>query len=54
MNLYDDGDVDVGTASEDADSVSFSTPSVNLEESAETSTSATANRRTEFFNLSPK
>ena len=54
MNLYDDGDVDVGTVSEDADSVSFSTPSVNFEESAETSISATANRRTEFFNLSPK
>ena len=54
MNLYDDGDVDVGAASEDADSVSFSTASVNFEESAETLISATANRRTEFFNLSPK
>ena len=54
MNLYDDGDVDLGTASEDADSVSFSTASVNFEESAENSISATANRRTEFFNLSPK
>ena len=54
MNLYDHVDVDVGTASEDADNVSFSTPSVNFEESAETSISATANRRTEFFNLSPK
>ena len=54
MNLYDDGDVDVGTASEDADSVSFSTTSVNFEESAGTSISATANRRTEFFNLSPQ
>ena len=54
MNLYDDGDVDVGAASEDADSVSFSTTSVNFEESAGTSISATANRRTEFFNLSPQ
>ena len=54
MNLYDDGDVDVGAASEDADSMSFSTTSVNFEESAEILISATANRRTEFFNLSPK
>ena len=53
INLYDDGDVDVGAASEDADSMSFSTTSVNFEESAEM-ISATANRRTEFFNLSPK
>ena len=30
MNLYDDGDVDVGAASEDADSVSFSTTTVDF------------------------